>query len=1054
MQTAQINISVNAQGANKSVQDLSNSISQAGGSAQSLRTQLRQVTQELQGLEPGSARFTELSQRAGQLRDQIQDTSAVISATAGNVVENLGGALSNTVQIGVAGFQALSAAQVLFGNENEEVQRSIQKLTALLNLSQAIQTFGGLGDKLTEIRAGFTPLLQQLGLMKTAQTQVAVSSGAAAVAMEGEAVAAGTASFATRAFGAALNALPLVAVITGLGLLAYNLLSTSENTEEAAKQKEALIAETEAYNKKLDEENQKIGQEAGQYLQLVFQLKNTNINTKERKSLIDLINSTYGTTFKNLKDESAFQAQLNISIKEYIALQVLRARAQAKQKESEAAIGALIKAQDELNKYTAQYAGMSKQQIEDFQLAKYGVADYDNQIINLNFNLKQAEKRAEAFALQQGDLDAEIKKLTKTTDYHVRSVQTQTKAVADQGKVVTQTTQELKDYESIYRSIQGVVEENTKLEESLYKKRSENFDKTVNLVELETKSKEEAAIKQYEAIKTAIDKEITKGKLRKEEKKKLNEAIIENEKALNVKLNLLSEERSLQIQIETTKQLETYQKTYEYLKNESESLQKEIRFGDGNTTDTLIGLRNKETQAFIENINTKLIRSKYSNQIELDEFEKLLRDRLELSNQYATKEAEEKKSIAESEYQKILDQEKLRLEAQKDLKVTFIKNENGEIIKSRIEIVDKEKQALIDMDQSVRQLKLESLNRDLEDAKKTLFKAKDQKEKIAAQELVNQAEINYQLFNQSLILADELAVNKKLTEENLNQEILNLNEEKNTKILEADTELNAKVKEQTIKTEDEILDEKIKRIDQYLEFIQQQFQQASSVISEFAKQQEDIRTTQLEDAISLDKERIENQYASQLISREQYDNALEQLDEKRQQQQLQINRKNFRTEKALNLVGATIDGARAVLGAFYGTQGGLIARQIAATLAGIFAASQIALIARQEFKAADGGIVPGMGSGDIDSVPARLAPGEAVINSRSTQAFLPLLSAINQANGGQSFVPELPPTNQPQTFAPVFVENKDRQPIRAYVVESDISNAQKRISRIERSTRF
>ena len=95
-----------------------------------------------------------------------------------------------------------------------------------------------------------------------------------------------------------------------------------------------------------------------------------------------------------------------------------------------------------------------------------------------------------------------------------------------------------------------------------------------------------------------------------------------------------------------------------------------------------------------------------------------------------------------------------------------------------------------------------------------------------------------------------------------------------------------------------------------------------------------------------------------------------------------------------------------------------------------------------------------MGSGDIDSVPARLAPGEAVINARSTQAFLPLLSAINEANGGQSFVPDLPPTNQPQRFAPVFVDNQNKEPIRAYVVESDISNAQKRISRIERSTRF
>ena len=920
-------------------------------------------------------------------------------------------------------------------------------MTALLNLSQAIQTFGGLGDKLVEIKAGFTPLLQSLGLMATTQTQVAVATGAADAALVGEAVAAEGAAASTGLLATALNAIPFVAIATGIGLLAYNLLSAGDSAEEAADKKAKLAAETEALNKKIDDENQKIGQEAGQYLSLVFQLKNTNANTKERKTLIDTINKTYGTTFKNLKDENKFQAQLNLSVKEYIALQVLKARAQAKEKEREKAVGALIKAQDQLNKFEKEYAGMTEKQISDYDLRTYGVSVYSDGLRRYQFELDQAQKKAESYAIAEGELQKEIAKLTVTTDYNTKSVQ-------NQGDAVVQTTEELKDYESIYRSIQSVVDDNTKMEEELYKKRAENFDKTIDLVELEQKTKEEAAIKQYEAIKTAIDKELTKEKLKKEEKKKLNEAIVENEKALNTKLKLLAEERSVQIQIETAKQLEIYQKSYKYLKDESVALQSEIRFGDGNTTDTLIGLRNKETLAYIENINTKLTQSKYSNRIELDEFEKLQRDRLTLLNQYATKEAEEKKAIAQTEYSKILDQERVRLEEQKNLKVDYIKNENGEIISARIEIIDKEKQALIDLNTEQRQLKLQTLNQEVEDAKKSYEKAKTAKDKVEAQRVINEKQANLEIFNQSLILADELAVNRELSEKNLTQTILNLNEEKNTKILEADTELNAKLKDQTVKTEDEILDEKIKRLDEFLAYAQEACSQASSLISQFAKQQQEIRTTQLEDSIAFDKERIESQFAANLISREQYDNAIQQLDQKQQQEKLQIDRKNFRTEKALSLVGATIDGARAVLGAFAGTQGGIVVRTLAAALAGVFAATQIALIARQEFKAADGGIVPGMGSGDIDSVPARLAPGESVINARSTQAFLPLLSAINEANGGQSFVPDLPPTNQPQRFAPVFVDNQNKEPIRAYVVESDISNAQKRISRIERSTRF
>jgi uncharacterized coiled-coil protein SlyX len=164
-QTAQININVNASQAEKTVGDLNSELQQTTKSFNSMKAELRAITQELQGLEPGSKRFQELSTRAGQLRDTIADTNNVINATAGNITENFGRALGNTVQIGVAGFQGLMAAQTLFGVENEDLQKTIAQMGALLNLSQAIETFGGLGDKLVEIKAGFTPVLQQLGLM-------------------------------------------------------------------------------------------------------------------------------------------------------------------------------------------------------------------------------------------------------------------------------------------------------------------------------------------------------------------------------------------------------------------------------------------------------------------------------------------------------------------------------------------------------------------------------------------------------------------------------------------------------------------------------------------------------------------------------------------------------------------------------------------------------------------------------------------------------------------------------------------------------------------------
>jgi hypothetical protein len=75
--TAQINVNVNAETATKSVEKLNNDIVAAGGSAASLKAELRKTIQELQGLKEGSARFQELSVKAGELRDKIADTILV-----------------------------------------------------------------------------------------------------------------------------------------------------------------------------------------------------------------------------------------------------------------------------------------------------------------------------------------------------------------------------------------------------------------------------------------------------------------------------------------------------------------------------------------------------------------------------------------------------------------------------------------------------------------------------------------------------------------------------------------------------------------------------------------------------------------------------------------------------------------------------------------------------------------------------------------------------------------------------------------------------------------
>jgi hypothetical protein len=1017
-QTAQININVNSQSANKTVDQLNKSISSAGGSAASLKLELRRTIQELQGLQPGTARFQELSVRAGELRDQIADTNSVVGQLAGNLTERLTRGITGVVSIGVAGFQTLAAGAALFGSENEELNKTLIRLNALMNLSQAIETFAGLDQKLVEIRASFQSL--------TVATEVnTVATAADAVATEGAAVA-------TTAWGTAMKALPIIAIAAAIGTLVYGIYQYVSASDDANKEEKKRKKNLEDLKKAQDEQNKTIGKESAGYVLLINQLKATNSGSIEREKLIKQINTTYNTTLKNLSDETAFQRQLNLEVANYIAYQ--KAKFQL-QKNEELVVKNLTK-QEDLNKKLT--LAQNKLQAEQEKAANFrqddktagqvlmNIQDYTKEVNKLQGELDAANKRLEAYGKVNQDVSSVISEIEGTTGKYNTTLKDNTKTTTDASDAQSK-------YNDILSKIKEIISETESVEEETTKKRIEYIDTYLNADEVARKKREENAKKVYEEIRVQIEKEITDNTKKQELLRSAEISYTEFLKAQN-------NQRITDIQVETVQLLKEYASRYTYLTQQSKALQEEIQFGEGNTADTLIGLEQRKTQILINQLEGRLVQSRYANQQELDDYIQTQETKLGVTLGFLEQERQIAEQTADAEYKRQVELEKQKYDLSKDFIVRQEKDENG-LLQVKLKIKDEEIQKLIDQDTEYREnqirLAIEAINN-----------AADNDERMAA-------EVALTKYNNALILADEIQEIMEKTEKNINQTSVNLLEDANTKKLEAVDDYNGKVKAATIKTEEEINDERIRRFDDYLNYISNAISEATNLISQFAQQQTDIATQQLNDKIDLDRSRIESQYAAALISREQYDNAIEQLDQSQQQKQLEIDRKNFQTEKKLNIVGATIDGARAVLGAFAGTTGGIVVKSIAAALAGVFAGTQIALIARQEFKAATGGIVPGDGSGMIDSVPASLAPGEAVINSSSTQAFLPLLSAINEMGGGKSFVPDLPPTNQPQKFAPIFVDNeRSREPIRAYVVESDISTAQKRVTRIERSTRF
>jgi len=438
--TAQVNVKIDSAQASKTVGQLNQDVSNAAKSASSLKAELRQTIQELQNLQPGTARFQELSARAGELRDQIADTNAVVGQLAGNVTERLTRGITNVVSIGVAGFQTLAAGAALFGTENEELNETLIRLNALMNLSQAVETFAGLDQKLVEIRASFQSLT----------TATAVQT----VAMEGEAVATTSATVATTALGTAMKALPIIALVAGLATLAYGLYQYATASSEADKNEKRRKANLEALKKAEKEQTETIAKESAEYVGLIYQLKATNADSKERETLIKQINATYGTTLKNLSDEKAFQQQLNLEVANYIAFQKAKFQLQKNEElvqknlEKQAVLQKeLTKAEAlynlEFNKKLGQddlYAGQREQNLRDYQAS----------ITRIKGEIDAANKRLEAYGKVNLDVNSVIQEVTNNGKKYTDQTKNNTDATNDNTDALEKQKDALSNLRSLY----------------------------------------------------------------------------------------------------------------------------------------------------------------------------------------------------------------------------------------------------------------------------------------------------------------------------------------------------------------------------------------------------------------------------------------------------------------------------------------------------------------------------------------------------------------------------------------------------------------------------
>ena len=473
------------------------------GATKGLKQQLREMTVALQNMESTDPRFKQMTIDAGELKDKIMDTNAVIKSTAGSAVENLGTGIAKAGKVGIDAFAGMTGAMGLFGIESEGAMQAMLKLQQLAAMSEALTSLGALGDTVTEVKASFIAAATKLGLFTSAKVVDTTVTEVQTAATVG-------ATVATKGLGNAMKALPIVALIAGIAALAYGIYSLVSGNEEAEKATKKRAEAEKRANEEAKASIEFVGKESAQFVGLVYQLKATNEHSTERAQLIKKINSQYGTTLKNLSDENLFQAQLNQAVQDYIDLSYNKLKLQKNEKYFESNLNKKLELEKKQNELMKEFYA-DRQKKGD----KY---DYYNVALGATQRLtRSADESLASYRDRMSGFDGDLLKveaalneneetLGKLGLRHDQLSETQTK-LTQGGKVyVEQTNENSGATNNLNNETKDLVSTNEDLKKSLEDLQNVEFERTNNEEQILHKKKiiKDAELKMQHSLSTDL----------------------------------------------------------------------------------------------------------------------------------------------------------------------------------------------------------------------------------------------------------------------------------------------------------------------------------------------------------------------------------------------------------------------------------------------------------------------------------------------------------------------------------------------------------------------
>jgi len=1055
-----------------------NGVDQAVNTVSQIEQALIATRNELKNVAIGSDAFEKLSTQAQTLQREFVNSYKETTNFNKGIAE-LGqsvGALASTV---TAGFSIATSAFALFGAEGEEVSEAQVKAQQALALALGASTIATNAKTLAEDLSNVAAALGlNLTLANTEATAVnTAATVASTVALEGEAVASTGAAVATRSFSAALAANPIGLILVGLTALIGALVIFSGESETAASNADELNSSIREQNGLIKKQNDDlIGLYKARREAQIATITDEKKRTEELRKLNDEVNgfqeesakknverqvssndellknftkykNEFTSTREEIREVAQFDefgvnigsAQESVTVKYKLGQQELqnltdRKNAELKLVDSktkqivDAETGKITKItlteeekalerQQILTRYYLDYLNKQQEffkkseQADDEQYGK-NLADFTTALkaqrtaleqslaeqlrIKAEADKKEAEEEAKRVAEQKAEAERRAKELKKAREDARKN--------AEDGK------------KELIAIEQSKADEIARIEFEAALKSERNPKNAQKLIEDRAKVELDAEKKKINEVLAEEIKAVEGSKLIGKEKKKIEEGLRKeaaDAEAEAAKLSKLNTEATVKEEVRLREDQAVLLKTI------NDTLNREIAFGDNNTADRKEALAEREKLITIDQLQIQID----NNNLTLDSFEKLQEQKLALQLSY-------NESAKRLELQELEDKTTQEIAIFEDyLKKTF-----GEEFDTT-ELVNKFKaNKALETAVVIQEIEQKYTKQNGDIQKKSI----DDVNAYRIKELTKLVGALKSSFDELRGPATQGWIDTIDTLSTATEQFLNLSKTK------FDTAA------QAVGAYAQAIGSTISGLLQAASQANQaQLQQDLDNLQIATNTQKDIQTTAYNEEIAALQEKFnqglitEQQYRdAQSAITDTYNKNQDKADRAAKAQELKLKKEAFEQDKKFRIAQAVIAGLQGAVTAFTGamTLGPIAGPIVGGILAGAVAALtavQVAAISKQQFNA--GGTTVAPIDTNVSAGANSAVGGQDTMNNASAGGFTGFNQNLLGSPGGAGATGTALNPQPPQ---------------RVYVLESDITDSQRRVSTLESNATF